>query len=201
MATKSKAIDQYIGKSQEFAKPVLLHFRELVHKVCPDVEEKIKWSFPHFDYKGQMLCSMAAFKNHCAIGFWKASLIDEKLVEKAKTEEAMGHLGKVTALKDLPSDKILTAYIKAGMKLNEAGISVKKPAAAVKKEIVIHPALSTAIKKNKKAGVTWQKFSDAHKREYTEWINEAKTDVTRNRRIDTTIEWLSEGKSRNWKYK
>ena len=106
MATKEKKIDAYIAKSADFARPILLHLRELVHKACPDVEEKMKWSFPHFDYKGEMMCSMAAFKQHATFGFWKAALMkDPVLVETARSETAMGHLGKITVLKDLPSDK------------------------------------------------------------------------------------------------
>src|SRR5205085_5821992 len=122
MGKKAKVIDAYIAKSADFAKPVLNHIRKLVHEACPDVEEKMKWSFPHFDYKGEMMCSMAAFKQHCAFGFWKAALMkDPKLVENAKTEEAMGHMGRITSLKDLPPDKKLTGYIKEAMKLNELG--------------------------------------------------------------------------------
>ena len=113
MAKKEKAIDTYIAKSAGFAKPILNHIRELVHKACPDVEEKIKWGMPFFDYKGEMLCHMASFKQHAVMGFWKAPLMkDSILVENAKSETAMGHLGKISSLKDLPSDKKITAWIK-----------------------------------------------------------------------------------------
>lgn len=199
--TTIQQIDAYIAKSQPFAQPILNHFRALVHKVCPNVEEKIKWGFPHFDYKGQMLCSMASFKQHCAIGFWKASLIDPQLEAKAKTEEAMGHLGKITTLTDLPSDAQLRSYIKAAMKLNDQGITVKKEKPVAKKLPEPPAELTAAVQKNKKAKLCWEQFSASHKREYIEWITEAKTEATRNKRIATTVEWLSEGKSRNWKYK
>ena len=113
MAKKEKAIDTYIAKSAGFAKPILTHIRDLVHKACPDVEEKMKWGMPFFDYKGEMLCHMASFKQHAVMGFWKASLMkDTVLVENAKSETAMGHLGKLNSLKDLPSDKKITAWIK-----------------------------------------------------------------------------------------
>src|SRR5437899_12255059 len=116
-------IDAYIAKAQPFAKPILTHIRELVHKACPDVEEKIKWGFPHFDYMGEMMCSMAAFKAHAVFGFWKASLMkDKKLLEMAQSESAMGHSGRLTSVKDLPSDKVFIGYIKEAMKLNEKGI-------------------------------------------------------------------------------
>ncbi|HMI77964.1 MAG TPA: DUF1801 domain-containing protein, partial [Ferruginibacter sp.] len=111
MGKKEKAIDSYIAKSEAFAKPILTHIRELVHKACPEVEEKMKWSFPHFDYKGEMMCSMAAFKQHAVFGFWKAPLMKDKiLVGNARSEIAMGHLGKITSIKDLPSGKKMTAW-------------------------------------------------------------------------------------------
>ena len=139
MVTKEKAIDAYIAKSADFAKPILLHIRDLVHKACPDVDEKMKWSFPHFDYKGEMMCSMAAFKQHAAFGFWKAALMkDPILVETARSETAMGHLGKITSLKDLPSDKKITAWIKEAMALNDKGIKLpakEKPTEKRKKGI------------------------------------------------------------------
>ena len=122
MSNRNKAIDAYILKSAAFARPILIYIRELVHLICPDVEEKMKWSFPHFDYKGEMMCSMAAFKQHAAMSFWKAALMkDAALLETARSEEAMGHLGRITSLKDLPADKKLAGYIREAMKLNELG--------------------------------------------------------------------------------
>ena len=132
MAKKEKAIDAYIAKSAGFAKPILIHIRKLVHKACPDTEEKMRWSFPHFDYKGEMMCSMAAFKQHAVISFRKAALMtDPSLLENARSEVAMGHLGRVTSLKDMPSDKKLTGYIKEAMKLNQPG---KKSPSKIKPE-------------------------------------------------------------------
>lgn len=198
---KNRLIDSYIKKSAEFAKPVLNHLRELVHSVCPEVEEKMKWSFPHFDYKGEMMCSMAAFKQHCAFGFWKASLMknSQKMFEKyGKT--AMGHLGQIKSLKDLPPDKVLIAGIKEAMKLNDSGVKILKSKPVTKEDINTPDYFMTALKKNKKALETFQNFSASHVREYVEWIKEAKTEATRDKRIDTALEWLSEGKSRNWKY-
>ena len=198
---KNRLIDSYIKKSAEFSKPVLNHLRELVHTSCPEVEEKMKWSFPHFDYKGEMMCSMAAFKQHCAFGFWKASLMknSQKMFEKyGKT--AMGHLGQIKSLKDLPPDKVLIAGIKEAMKLNEDGIKTPKSKPVKKEDIKTPDYFMTALKKNKKALETFQNFSASHVREYVEWITEAKTEATRNKRIETALEWLSEGKSRNWKY-
>lgn len=201
MQSKDPRVDLYISKSADFAKPILIHLRELIHKACPDVEETIKWSFASFDYKGPM-CSMAAFKQHCAFGFWKASLMKDKtLVSNSESESAMGHYGKIKTLKDLPSDKKIIAHIKEAMMLNEKG--VKLPAKKVKsaqKEVVVPDYFIKHLKKNKKAFTTFQDFSPSHKREYVEWITEAKTEETKNRRIETAIEWMSEGKFRNWKY-
>lgn len=200
---KDKRIDAYIAKSADFAKPILKHFRELVHKACPDVEETMKWSFPHFDYKGGVMCSMAAFKQHCAVSFWKASLLSDakKLVEKARTEEAMGHLGRITSLKDLPKDAVLLKYIKEAMKLNEQGIKLSpKTKPGVKKELVVPAYFTTALKKNKAALKTFEGFSNTNKKEYVEWVTDAKTEETRQSRLSTAVEWMSEGKIRHWKY-
>lgn len=202
MGKKEKVIDAYIDKSAAFAKPILNHIRELVHKTCPDAEEKMKWSFPHFDYKGEMMCSMAAFKEHAAFGFWKAPLMkDPVLAEMAKSEVAMGHLGRITSLKDLPADKKIAAWIKEAMALNDKGIKMPakaKPAAT--KELEVPDYFIKALSKNKKAKQTFDGFSYSNKKEYVMWVTDAKTEDTRNKRMETSIEWLAEGKVRNWKY-
>lgn len=201
MGTKDPEVDKYIAIAAEFAKPILNHLRALVHKACPDVEEKMKWSFPHFDYKG-MMCSMAAFKQHCAFTFWKAALMkDKKLMVNAKSETAMGHLGRITSLKDLHSDKILISYIKEAKKLNDDGIKLPAKANPKKKaELTIPDYFLKVLGQNKNALKSFNDFSPSHKKEYIEWITETKTEETRNKRMVTAIEWLSEGKSRNWKY-
>ena len=200
---KKKAIDEYISKSADFAKPILTHLRELVHKTCPAVEEKLKWGIPYFDYKNEMMCSMAAFKQHAVVGFWKASLMkDPILIENAGAETAMGHLGRITTLKDLPSDKKITTWIKEAMQLNDQGIKLpSKSKKTVLKELVIPDYFSKAVSKNKKAMQAFEAFSFSHKKEYIEWITTAKTEETRNKRMTTAIEWIAEGKGRNWKYK
>ena len=201
MAKKEKALDAYIAKSADFAKPILNHIRELVHKTCPEVEEKMKWSFPHFDHKGEMMCSMAAFKQHAVFGFWKAALMkDPVLIENARSETAMGHLGRLTSVKDLPSDKKMIAWIKEAMKLNEQGIKVAKPKPAEKKELVVPDYFVKALNKNKKAKQVFDNFAYSHRKEYLQWITEAKTEETRNKRMATALEWIAEGKGRNWKY-
>lgn len=202
MGKKEKVIDAYIAKSADFAKPILNHLRKLVHKTCPDAEEKMKWSFPHFDYKGEMMCSMAAFKQHCVFGFWKAPLMkDSILVENAKSEVSMGHLGRITSFKDLPADKKIIAWIKEAMLLNDRGIKLAaKTKSADKNELIVPGYFLKALGKNKKALQTFENYAYSHKKEYVEWITEAKTEDTRNKRMATAVEWLAEGKSRNWKY-
>jgi uncharacterized protein YdeI (YjbR/CyaY-like superfamily) len=202
MAAKEKAIDAYIAKSADFAKPILEHLRELVYKACPDAAEKMKWSFPHFDYKGEMMCSMAAFKQHAVFGFWKAALMkDPILIKNAQSEVAMGHLGRITSLKDLPSDKKIIAWIKEAMDLNDKGIKLApKPKSIEKKEILLPDYFTKALHKNKKALQLFTAFSYAHKKEYIEWITAAKTEETRNKRIAGGIEMIAEGKNLNWKY-
>ncbi len=203
MAAKEKALDAYIAKSADFAKPILNHIRELVHKACPNVEEKMKWSMPFFDYKGEMLCHMASFKQHAVMGFWKAPLMkDSILVENAKSEVSMGHLGRITSLKDLPPDKKIIAWIKEAMALNDKGVKLAaKPKAADKKELFVPDYFLKALNKNKKALQIFTAFPYSHKKEYVQWITEAKIEITKNKRIATAVEMIAENKSRNWKYK
>jgi uncharacterized protein YdeI (YjbR/CyaY-like superfamily) len=197
MPTVDARIDAYIEKSADFAKPILNHIRKLVHKACPEITETMKWSFPHFDYKGTV-CSMASFKEHCAFGFWKQSLLEQDAFPAEKT--AMGSFGRVTAIKDLPPDKMLIGLIHQAVELNEKGVKVAKKPAASPKDVIVPKDLTAALSKNKAARATFEKFSPSHKREYVAWIEEAKTEPTRNKRLATTVEWLSEGKSKNWKY-
>jgi uncharacterized protein YdeI (YjbR/CyaY-like superfamily) len=198
MGTKDARVDAYIAKSAAFAQPILTHLRDIVHATCPEVEETMKWSFPHFMYKG-MLCAMASFKEHCSFDFWKASLIVARTDGKA--EEGMGDFGRITKISDLPPKKVLTGYIKTAMKLNEDG--VKKPTPPkpkTPKELVVPDDLAKALRADAAARATFEKFSPSHKREYVEWITEAKTEATRMKRLQTAIEWMAEGKARNWKY-
>jgi hypothetical protein len=198
MADRNKRFDDYIEKSAGFAQPILRYLREVVHEACPEVEEEMKWSFPNFMYKG-IFCSMAAFKEHCSFGFWKASLIFESGQPNAK--DGMGHFGRITSIKDLPPKRVLSAYIKEAKRLNEEGIAKQKPKPSKeKKALVVPPYFLAAVKKNKKSLATFERFPYSHKKEYVEWVTEAKTEETRNRRLATTVEWLAEGKSRNWKY-
>jgi uncharacterized protein YdeI (YjbR/CyaY-like superfamily) len=198
MAKRDPRVDDYIEKSAEFAQPILKHLRRIVHLGCPQVQETIKWSFPHFDYKG-IMCGMAAFKQHCAFGFWKGKLIFES-GEHLK-REAMGHLGRITSLSDLPPEKILIDHVRKAAQLNETG--VKSPVRSKTKKkppLKIPEHFSAALKKNPKARETFEDFSPTNQREYVQWVGEAKRDQTRDQRLKTSILWLAEGKPRNWKY-
>jgi len=192
-------VDAYIGRAAPFAQPILRHLRELIHTGCPDIEEDIKWGMPFVIHHGQPLCHFAAFKAHVAFGFWHQGM--RKLLEQegSKTEEAMGLMGRITQLSDLPPDRTMLRYFKAALALYDSGVSAR-PAAKPKPELPVPADLGAALKKNRPAAATWKKFSPSHRREYVEWLTEAKRDETRQKRLATTLEWLATGKSRNWKY-
>jgi uncharacterized protein YdeI (YjbR/CyaY-like superfamily) len=195
MGKKDARIDAYIAKQREFAQPILKHLRDVIHQGCPEVVETLKWSSPSFEYQG-ILCGFAAFKEHAAFGFWK----HENLLG-ADRKGAMGSFGRLTSIDDLPSRKELLSLIKQAMKLNEDGV---KPMwlerRKNKRPIPIPSALRSALAKNKKAKATYDAFTPSHKREYHEWIVEAKQEATRERRVAQAIEWMAAGKARNWKY-
>jgi uncharacterized protein YdeI (YjbR/CyaY-like superfamily) len=197
MGSRSAAIDAYIAKSRDFAKPILTHLREVVHEACPDAVETTKWGAPHFEYHG-LLCGMAAFKEHCSFGFWKGSLV---VGTDAGDAMSAGQFGRITKVADLPPKTELKRYVKKAMQLNDEGVKSPPRRKAVKKPDIPVPAyFHAALRKNTKARATFEAFSPSHRREYLEWITEAKTEATRDRRVETAIGWLSEGKSRNWKY-
>jgi len=203
MPAKDKRIDAYIAKAQPFSQPIMSRLRDIVHKACPEVIETIKWGMPSFEYKGPMF-GFAAFKQHCVAGFWKHKLIKDPkgyLGERsAQGGEAMGNLGRITSIKDLPPDKVMMDFIKQAVKLNEEGIKVPKKKSAIKKALIIPADLRSALASNKKAMLTFENFSTSQKREYAEWIGEAKTEDTKNKRLETAIDWMAEGKPRHWKY-
>jgi hypothetical protein len=198
MPSRDKRIDAYITKAPEFAKPILRHIREIVHEAVPESDETVKWGSPFFEYKG-ILCGVSAFKAHCALVLWKSKHI---LPDGQKSAGAMGAFGRLTSVKDLPPKKVLISYFKRARQLNEEGVG-SPIAARVKKEkkdLVVPPYFLAALKKDKKAKATFDGFSYSKQRDYVEWVTEAKTEETRNKRLATSIEWLAEGKARNWKY-
>jgi uncharacterized protein YdeI (YjbR/CyaY-like superfamily) len=196
MGTRNAKVDAYIEKSAAFAQPILNHLRAVVHEACPDCVEEMKWSFPHFTYKG-MLASMASFKQHCAFGYWKGSLVVDDGVRSAA---AMGQLGRITSLADLPSKATLIRWTKKAAALNDSGVKVKREPKAPKKPLRMPADLSAALRHNKKAAVVFAAFSPSKRRDYIEWIGGAKAGDTRTKRLATAISWIVEGKSRNWKY-
>jgi uncharacterized protein YdeI (YjbR/CyaY-like superfamily) len=196
MGKRDPRVDAYIQNAAPFAQPVLEYIRETVHSAVPEVEETMKWSFPHFDYKG-MLCSMASFKAHCAFNFWKGALLFE---DNLKLHEAMGHMGKITSVKDLPPKKELLRILAEAARLNDEGVKAPPPKRGVKPPLETPEDLATALSANKKAQAAFDAFSPSHRREYIEWIVDARSDATRQKRLTQAIEWIAEGKSRNWKY-
>jgi uncharacterized protein YdeI (YjbR/CyaY-like superfamily) len=195
MGTTDPRVDAYIERSEDFARPILTHLREVVHEACPEVEEAIKWGFPNFLYRG-MMCSMASFKRHCAFGFWKESLV---LGERARSAEGMGQFGRLESLADLPPRDELIGHIHKAMRLNEEGVKAPQPKTS-RKEIAVPEYFAEALRRSGDAWERFQAFSPSHRRECVEWLEEAKRASTRERRIATAVEWIAEGKPRNWKY-
>jgi uncharacterized protein YdeI (YjbR/CyaY-like superfamily) len=201
MSKLNPAVSEYIDKSQDFARPILGQLRETVHAFCPDVKETIKWSFPNFEYKGSILCSMAAHKQHCSFGFWLVSLMKDEHGVLLDTKEGMGHLGKIRSAEELPAPEKLGALIIQAMGLIDSGAKLPKAPAKMAKELKIPQVLTDELEKHPAAKSVFDNFSFSHKREYVDWLNEAKTEATLNKRLDTTISNLLEGKSKEWKYR
>ncbi|MGH2567729.1 MAG: YdeI/OmpD-associated family protein [Bacteroidota bacterium] len=203
MGKKNPGVDAYIAKAQPFAKPILRQLRRLVHRACPEVKETIKWGMPSFEYKGPF-CGMASFKQHAVFGFWKHKLIKDPkgyLQERsAQGGEAMGNLGRISSIRDLPPDSVILGLLKQAKKLNDEGVKIARPQPKKKKPLNIPTYVIAALKKNTKALATFEGFSYSNKKDYVEWITEAKTEETRNNRLATAVEWMAQGKVRNWKY-
>jgi hypothetical protein len=197
MGTRDPRIDAYIEKAAPFAQPILRHLREVVHAGCPGVEETMKWSMPHFDYKG-IMCGMAAHKQHCSFGFWRGAAM--ALEGKGEDAEGMGQFGKITSIKDLPPKRVLIGYVRKAAQLNESRVKEPAPKRAPKPELQMPDDFAGAIKRNKTAQGAWENFSPSARREYIEWITSAKREETREKRLETALEWIAEGKHRNWQY-
>ena len=189
-------IDDYIQSAAAFAQPMLVHIRDTVHQACPQVEETIKWGMPTFMHAGGILCGMAAFKKHVSFGYWKHALV----VGDGSAQEGMGSYGKMASLKDLPPKKTLLAHIRKAAKLNEDGVKAPAQRKSAKPFPQEPDDLVAALRKNKAAQATYEAFPPSCKREYVEWITEAKREETRAKRLAQAVEWMTEGKRRNWKY-
>ena len=199
-------VDAYIEKAQPFAQPILEYLRKTMHKGCPGIEEASKWSHPFFVYRGTIVAHMAAFKEHCAFGFWGEE-IGAVLREAGQVRDgSMGTLGRITSVKELPPEKVMLAWVREAATFIDSGqhtspISARrKVVKAPRPEPKASPEFAAALKRNKKAAVAFEAFSPSCKREYVEWVAEAKREETRNKRIAQAVEWIAEGKQRNWKY-
>lgn len=199
---KNPEVDAYLAESAAFARPMLKKIRSLYHKACPEIQETIKWGFPHFEYQG-VVGSMAAFKAHVSFGFWKGQLMKDPHQLFTRVGETSMNARKVKSLSELPSDEVLIKYIREAVELNEQNVKVPKTktrAKPVTREVEVPAYFWSALKKNPAALATFEKFSPSHRREYVTWISEAKQEATRQRRLSTAIEWLAEGKVKDWKY-
>jgi hypothetical protein len=196
MGIKNARVDAYIEKAAPFARPILTHIRNSVHAACPEIEETLKWRHPAFMYKG-ILCGMAAFKQHVTFGFWKASAMNGV---NEKVSGAAGQFGRITSLADLPDGKTFVGLVKQAAALHDQGVKAPRMKGAPKQPLKEPADFMAALRKNTKALAAYQVFSPSHKREYLEWIIEAKTEATRTRRLETALAWIADGKPRNWKY-
>ena len=193
--------DDYIAKSADFAKPILEYLRKIIHETCPEVEEVIKWGIPHFDYKGDMMCILAAYKKHCSFSLFKAELMSNpKLKENAKPGQTMGNMDKITSLSDLPEKAVLIAYIKEAMVLNETGVKKIKPASEKPQVIDVPDYFNEKLATNPAAKEIFENKSSSFRKDYLIWITDAKTEATRQTRMEQALEWIAEGKGRFWKY-
>jgi uncharacterized protein YdeI (YjbR/CyaY-like superfamily) len=194
-------VDAYIEKAAPFAKPILEHIRQVVHNASPKITETVKWGMPFFDYKGPV-CMMASFKQHLGFGFWKASRLSDpdSLLRGSDEEAAAGSFGQIERIEDLPSDDALIGFVLQMIAINESGIKEAKKPAALKAEIAMPDDFKNLLSSNATAVGYFEDFSPSKQREYLEWIIEAKSDATRQKRMEQAVEWISEGKSRNWKY-
>lgn len=199
MASKDPRIDSYIVESAEFARPILTHLRKIIHQGCPEIVETIKWGSPFFDYHG-LLCGFVAFKAHCSLLFWRDIDVDHFLPKTNTTGGGMGQFGKLTSLADLPKDVVLLACIRSAVEQRDSPASKTKRVRQPAKAAPVPSDLKKALSGNAKAAETFKNFAPSHRREYIDWITDAKRPETRERRLQTTLKWLVEGKSQNWKY-
>jgi len=195
MGQRDERVDAYLAQCADFARPILERCRAWVHEGCPEVTETIKWGVPAFEYRG-LLANMAAFKQHATFGFWKHALV----VGAEPERRAMGSFGRLERRADLPRKAEFMALLKRAMTLNEQGVTKVREKGRPKPELPVHPDFAAALKRSRAARATFDALAPSHRREYLEWIAEAKREATRARRIEQTIEWLAEGKKRNWKY-
>jgi len=200
-STRNAKVDAYFKQAEGFAKPILMHLREIIHAACPDVIEDIKWSIPHFEYRGDILCIFAAYKNHCSFTYYKDALMkDARLRANSGLPAAKRFMGKLTSIADLPSDVDLTSWTKEAMALNEKGVKLPPRESKNPKEVAMPAAFAAKLKSNKKIKAIFESKSPSFRKEYNAWIGDAKTKETRDKRIVEALSWIAEGKGRFWKY-
>lgn len=201
MAKLNPKVTEYIAKSAGFAAPVLNYLRELIHSTCPDVEEEIKWGIPHYGYKGDHLCMMAGFKNHCSFSLYKAEFMkDKQIAESVKEGKKFGYMDKLKFVSDLPPMEVLQSLIKEAMAINEQGIKKVVPKSDKPKVLEVPGYLENALRANPKAEEIFYSKSDSFRKEYIVWITDAKTEDTRQKRIEQSLDWIAQGKGRFWQY-
>jgi uncharacterized protein YdeI (YjbR/CyaY-like superfamily) len=194
--SRDPRVDAYIAKSQPFARPILEKVRERVHAVLPEVEEAMRWSMPAYTLRGKIVLVTSAFKAHAALNFWRGQEIGDGQPKAG----AMGQFGRLTSVSDLPPDHEIDELIREAAALVRTARAPRKTKHAPKPSPEMHPRFQTALGMAPRAKATFDAFPPSCRREYLEWIGEAKRDETRQKRIATAIEWLAEGKRRNWKY-
>jgi uncharacterized protein YdeI (YjbR/CyaY-like superfamily) len=200
MPVKSARVDEYIHKSAAFAQPILTRIREIVHEAAPEIEEDIKWGMPAFMYKG-IVSNLAAFKNHVSLGFWKGTLMKDPQGIFQDRERTQITAIRLALPEDIPAKHILAAYIREAVDLNERGVKLPRTGAKTRrKKLIVPDDLAAALNTNAKAATAFGDFSYTNRKEYLEWRTGAKREDTRARRLATAIEWMTEGKPRNWKY-
>jgi uncharacterized protein YdeI (YjbR/CyaY-like superfamily) len=193
--SRDPRVDAYIAKAQPFAQAILSHVRGRVHAAVPDAEETLKWSAPAYTLDGKILLITAAFKAHAALNFWRGQEI-----RSGATDEGMGQFGKLRSVEDLPPDDELDALIRTAAELAKSAPAPRKTKHAPKPAPEMHPEFAAALDRAPKAKSALDSFPPSARRDYLEWVADAKQDATRQKRIASAIEWLGEGKRRNWKY-
>jgi uncharacterized protein YdeI (YjbR/CyaY-like superfamily) len=195
MSAVDPRIDAFIAKAEPFARPILSHLRDMIHRACPGVTETIKWSRPAFENEGRVLAVLGAFKAHASLHLWRMGEAGERTGKEA---EGSGQFGRLTSLADLPDEDELIRIIQATAIVRSE--AKPKPKAPPRPDLPVPEELAVALDRAPSARAAWDAFSPSHRREYSEWIGEAKRPETRAARVAQAIEWLAEGKSRNWKY-
>ena len=192
MSAHDARIDAFIAKAQPFAQPILTHLRDVLHHACGGLEESIKWGRPAFLNEGRILAVFGAFKAHASLTLWKMG------EATGREEEGMGQFGKLTSLADLPGDEELIRIIQATASARAK--AMPQPKKAPRPDLPVPDELASALAASPKAQAVWDGFAPSHRREYSEWVSEAKRAETRAARVAQSVEWIAEGKQRNWKY-